>query len=64
MKYYVYITAKVKKEYEVTANSKEEALNEALNYFTNVISECEEDNDSIDSIELDIEEAETQNDEE
>ena len=55
MTYYVYVSAKFNKEYTIDASSKEEAMQKALEYIGEFVTEDESDIDNLDSIYMEVE---------
>ena len=61
-KYSVYISGRVSKVYEVEADSREDAMVEALEFFNEFASENYTDNDVTSQIFTDVEELPTEED--
>ena len=55
MTYYVYVSAKFNKGYTIAASSKEEAMQKALEYIGEFVTEDESDIDNLDSIYMEVE---------
>ena len=55
MTYYVYVSAKFNKGYTIYASSKEEAMQKALEYIGEFVTEDESDIDNLDSIYMEVE---------
>ena len=55
MTYYVYVSAKFNKGYTIDASSKEEAMQKALEYIGEFVTEDESDIDNLDSIYMEVE---------
>lgn len=58
MEYPIIVTAKVTKKYVIEADSGEEAITNALEFFNDFITEESEDEDCINEISITIEESE------
>lgn len=56
MNYYVYVSAVINKGYTIVADSKEEAMQKALEYIGEMATEESSDIDNIDSVYMEVEE--------
>ncbi len=55
MNYYVNVIAKFNKGYHIEATTQEEAMQKALEYITEVVTDDEADIDNLDSIYMEVE---------